>query len=1084
MTIKTDSDQRQAALNTQASFIVQAPAGSGKTELLVSRFLALIANTGVHPYQVYAITFTKKAQFEMKNRIESILKLAESKSKPATHQLTSYQLACQVLKLDQQQQWRLLDQIDQLNIMTIDSLTQGLLDHLRPTSDQYNLSSYPQMIYHAAIEQAITSQQCPANVKLAIERLLVLTQNNLKQLIDISCQMLQERDNWLPYLPVFNSHNNQPKKIAQRLNQWIDYKLNSFHEATDTKLLESLKEYYQKTHPEHRHPSTLTHAHWKYLLSLILTKSKTYRKRIHRKALEPHLQDEQIKALKAHHQALIECLETHLDFDEILFIDRLPSSDVIDKQNDLIQAFSVWLPYIAANLNIYLQQHKVADYTYYSLELQSLLSHENLNQHYLLDQKIQHLLIDEFQDTSYSQYQLLIKLTAHWQHSNKTVFLVGDPMQSIYRFRKAEVELFTYIQKNGLGNLTLRPIQLRYNYRSSPAIVQSVNDIFSTLVNHKSNGMLSTVSFTSSICGRPEPKHPSGVHSHWIDSDLDSCEYQTITNIIKNTTKHYPTQTIAILVRSRSQIKPLCHYLEQQNIPFIGDDLIPIGQSQWLHDIIYATLLLFDQQDQLTWYHTLQSPTVGLSQQSLSLLQWQFDDLDQWVEQLSALSNQHETLKSFLEIYQHTLEHINTLCSRNIINDYWRQLGFLQNIDHSHVHMSMTLLDIIDELSINSQRINKQTFMPLIDKKFIDHNPNEATQLFILTIHKAKGLEFDHVILPCLHKKTRALEKKPLYIETLNDPSGHLSIIAPMDNKESPSELYQFLHEQNRSKDQYERIRLFYVACTRAKYKLHFTALVPSNTTSSNRSSVLINKLRGLYPNKTPAYNQIRTSLNQHSSVVKAQHTMSHFHPEPEQSDLDDDNVSIDQIRGTICHLIIEKSSGCPIKLNEIQPFLPYLCHSLVPSFNRLQHGNLINEAYHIIQKWYSIDWVQWLLKQPNSCKNHEIAFEHRYQNNIHVIRIDYLLQYGKTQWIVDFKTMHTPTLKQCMKLQQQLNHYAAILKQHQTDCLYCCLCPLLSNKLIVWRYMESKSSELVIIENNNQLDDFLKESSMKSREI
>ena len=102
MTIKTDSDQRQAALNTQASFIVQAPAGSGKTELLVSRFLALIANTGVHPNQVYAITFTKKAQFEMKNRIESILKLAESKSKPAAHQLTSYQLACQVLKLDQQ----------------------------------------------------------------------------------------------------------------------------------------------------------------------------------------------------------------------------------------------------------------------------------------------------------------------------------------------------------------------------------------------------------------------------------------------------------------------------------------------------------------------------------------------------------------------------------------------------------------------------------------------------------------------------------------------------------------------------------------------------------------------------------------------------------------------------------------------------------------------------------------------------------------------------------------------------------------------------------------------------------------------
>ena len=103
-----------------------------------------------------------------------------------------------------------------------------------------------------------------------------------------------------------------------------------------------------------------------------------------------------------------------------------------------------------------------------------------------MDYQIKHILIDEFQDTSYSQFNLIERLIEGWQQGDgKTMFLVGDPMQSIYKFRESQVGIFLNVSQNGIGSLKLKPLKLEANFRSSKSIVETNNEIFSRIFPQK-----------------------------------------------------------------------------------------------------------------------------------------------------------------------------------------------------------------------------------------------------------------------------------------------------------------------------------------------------------------------------------------------------------------------------------------------------------------------------------------------------------------------------------------------------------------------------------------------------------------------
>ena len=126
----SDQDARQAALNTSGSFIVQAPAGSGKTELLIQRYLALLAGVEL-PEQIVAITFTRPAAAEMRGRVLQALREA-SEGQPVTepHRMKTRQLATAALARARELDWNLTAQPQRLRIDTLDALNAWLAQQL------------------------------------------------------------------------------------------------------------------------------------------------------------------------------------------------------------------------------------------------------------------------------------------------------------------------------------------------------------------------------------------------------------------------------------------------------------------------------------------------------------------------------------------------------------------------------------------------------------------------------------------------------------------------------------------------------------------------------------------------------------------------------------------------------------------------------------------------------------------------------------------------------------------------------------------------------------------------------------------
>ena len=203
MTSSNDARARLEALDPERSFIVQAPAGSGKTELLIQRYLRLLSIVE-RPEQILAITFTRKAAGEMRARIFAALTAAAANERPeAPHLATGFELARQALDQDRDLNWNLLLHPHRLRVQTIDALN-AQLSAGSPISAGYTapnrVSDAPDELYRQAARQTIAYGLEPDARGDAVKQLMIYFDNNVALLEQLLSAMLARRDLWLRHV--------------------------------------------------------------------------------------------------------------------------------------------------------------------------------------------------------------------------------------------------------------------------------------------------------------------------------------------------------------------------------------------------------------------------------------------------------------------------------------------------------------------------------------------------------------------------------------------------------------------------------------------------------------------------------------------------------------------------------------------------------------------------------------------------------------------------------------------------------------------------------------------------------------------
>lgn len=176
------------------------------------------------------------------------------------------------------------------------------------------------------------------------------------------------------------------------------------------------------------------------------------------------------KEFKQRMKALLSTLEKEDEFIATLaLIDDVPVRKYKPEDQSFLNALFSVLKQLTAELLLEFQRTGYVDFIELTQSALLSLGYDEAPTDLALsfDSRINHILVDEFQDTSRLHFELLRKLTVAWADDNRSLFIVGDPMQSIYRFRDADVKNFLLLKRNGINSLRPEYLQLDSNFRSA-----------------------------------------------------------------------------------------------------------------------------------------------------------------------------------------------------------------------------------------------------------------------------------------------------------------------------------------------------------------------------------------------------------------------------------------------------------------------------------------------------------------------------------------------------------------------------------------------------------------------------------------
>jgi ATP-dependent exoDNAse (exonuclease V) beta subunit len=855
VTDSVDQARRAEALDPLRSFIVEAPAGSGKTELLIQRYLRLMARVE-RPEQIVAITFTRKAAAEMRQRVVETLTAAASGSVTVpAHRQASLALAREVLAHAERSGWSILDQPHRLRITTIDALSTSLARQLPVPANGIGglaVTEKPGGLYALAARRATESLADDDALGDALRRLLQASDNSLAKLDRWLAGVLPQRDGWLRALAA-GSDVSFAEQLTASLEQIRRGRLAALRRlispAHEHRLLVLL------TEDPAREPDgapvdgsiepddIVADELWRRAASVLLKRDGDWRQRFTRADGFPAGD----KARKQELESLLEVMQATEGLRENLVgLASVPDPADAQSQRDLLPALELVLPRLLAELRVLFEEHQIVDYTELALAAERALGTVDEPSELLLalDRRIEHILVDEFQDTSHVQWRLFEKLTAGWEESDgRTLFLVGDPMQSIYRFRDADLSLFLEAARHGLGSVPLHPITLRDNHRSAPEIVEWVNSTFAGVFPESAAADGGMPPYRPAAATHA-PDTSAGVQVHAFADDDPEAETARLVEIVRAELNRDPAQSIGILVRSRNHLKGVRGALKAAGLPARAVEIDSLNDTQLGQDLIGLTMALLHRGDRLSWLGVLRSPWCGLT----------------WCDLLALCGDRKRTVWECIRDPQRR----ETLSTNGRSKVEWLAARLAAGFDlragcslSQWVRSCWLLLDgpatLANQQALESAERYFATLETLarcgdlddpagLRRHFAEPTAGSeasgASGLEIMTMHRAKGLEFDTVLLPALGRLTRGIEDKLLYYQSIKfSDLPEIRLLATASRHKDA--IRDYLRAIESRQDNEERGRLLYVAATRARKRLHLIGSVDARRQKPRSGSLL-----------------------------------------------------------------------------------------------------------------------------------------------------------------------------------------------------------------------------------------------------
>jgi ATP-dependent helicase/nuclease subunit A len=842
------TEQQKKALNLDRHISVTANAGSGKTRVLTERYVEAV-KMGVGVEQILCLTFTEKAALELKEKIGTRINsgIAEEKKSGGSH-----------LKVLRDARRKML----QANISTIHSFCSQVLrefpveagiDANFKVLEDFDSATLKEESCDRAVREALAEErESHGNVYNLLVRL------GYRRTLSLLIDLLDSREK-IEHIKIRGHKLLMDEQTVRE--HW-----RKLSEAVVGVARENVRLKKGDLSDEIREIESALKAGGDVLNSLagllqkILTKEGTPRKR------EVAIVDGSTYSW----EAALSILETVYESVADLPSDRKKVSDYLLLLQTLMNLFEKSLEHYRR------KKYSMSALDFDDLQIATMhLLRKNESVRSALTSRFKHIMVDEFQDTNFLQYDIFLNLIDSFSGDTK-LFVVGDPKQSIYRFRNAQVEVSIETEKEISGLKNGSAVPLLESFRMNEELASFVNEVFSKAMStDKVPDIPGLPSSIQTVYNPLTARRPNGVepaveiflsHSNKQDegsdndlsvgttSELSPTEQQalfvasrisemvnggeTVRDVkLNEESREIKYGDIAILLRSRSRLEAIEAALNEKGVPYSVTSGIGFYSAQEIFDLTNYLTFLLDNNADISLLTVIRSPFFGISEDELfRISRCEGDTFFEKFQAFAEMENASDEVKYAAAVLNDEIQLAHRFTIPQLINRILERTGWLgayrlSATGEQRIANMRKLLSIAREFEGRGFN-NLYDFVERL--KYLKGTAREgqavveetADVVKIMTVHAAKGLEFPVVIVPFCDATTN--RRSNLIV---NDRAG----VLPFISNEVPAELslYQRLEKQN---EQAEITRLFYVACTRAMDRLILTA-APKKTSSRDVNS-------------------------------------------------------------------------------------------------------------------------------------------------------------------------------------------------------------------------------------------------------